>query len=304
MSVYKEEHFGIARKIVSNMTSESWEKIPHATFSYEADATELMKEYKKLNSHRSYDKITINTVVIKIICEGLIAAPKMNCTLDFNRKLVRGCLRYHDTIDISMPVLFPNGEMMTVNMHDMGNKTLLDMTAAISDTYRRAVDSDMNEAMFEVSMDNTIKALKKGKIRQTLYRLIGSKTGKHKVKTLSGKERRAYYKIPETERLTFKDIEQGTTTITNIGAIYRGQRGECFMLEIIPPQVSAFAINAVQKRPSVVTDENGNDVIEVRQILPITIAIDHRALDFGDVLPFFKRLDEIFAQPSIIHEWK
>lgn len=203
-----------------------------------------------------------------------------------------------------MPVLFPNGEMMTVNMHDMGNKTLLDMTAAISDTYRRAVDSDMNEAMFEVSMDNTIKALKKGKIRQTLYRLIGSKTGKHKVKTLSGKERRAYYKIPETERLTFKDIEQGTTTITNIGAIYRGQRGECFMLEIIPPQVSAFAINAVQKRPSVVTDENGNDVIEVRQILPITIAIDHRALDFGDVLPFFKRLDEIFAQPSIIHEWK
>lgn len=304
MAVVKKEHFGLARKIVSNMTSESWEQIPHATFSYEADVTDLMEEYKKLNLNRNLDKITINTVVLKVICEGLIAAPKMNCTLDFNRKLVRGRLDYHDTIDISMPVLFPNGEMMTVNMHDMGNKSLREMTAAIKDTYRRAADTDMNEAMFEVSMDNTMKALKKGKLLQVYHRLVGSKTGKHKIKTLTGKEKRAYYKIPETERLTFKDIEQGTTTITNIGAIYRGQKGECFMLEIIPPQVSAFAINAVQKRPTVVADENGNDKVEIRQILPITIAIDHRALDFGDILPFLKRLDEIFARPSIILEWQ
>lgn len=304
MAVVKKEHFGLARKIVSNMTSESWEQIPHATFSYEADVTELMKEYKKLNLNRNLDRITINTVVLKIICEGLIADPKMNCTLEFDRKLVRGRLDYHDTIDISMPVLFPNGEMMTVNMHDMGNKSLREMTAAIKDTYRRAVDTDMNEVMFEVSMDNTLKALKKGRLLQVYYRLVGSKTGKHRIKTLTGREKRAYYSIPETERLTFKDIEQGTTTITNIGAIYHGQKGECFMLEIIPPQVSAFAINAVQKRPTVVTDENGNDKIEVRKILPITIAIDHRALDFGDILPFLKRLDEIFAHPSVILEWE
>ena len=33
MAKVKEEHFGIARKIVSNMTSESWETIPHATLT-------------------------------------------------------------------------------------------------------------------------------------------------------------------------------------------------------------------------------------------------------------------------------
>lgn len=49
MAKVKEEHFGIARKIVSNMTSESWETIPHATLTYEADVTELFKECKKLN---------------------------------------------------------------------------------------------------------------------------------------------------------------------------------------------------------------------------------------------------------------
>ena len=53
-----------------------------------------------------------------------------------------------------------------------------------------------------------------------------------------------------------------------------------------------------------VIDENGNDTIEVRQILPLTIAFDHKALDYGDVLPFMNKLDEIFENPSIIHSWK
>ena len=91
MAKVKEEHFGIARKIVSNMTSESWETIPHATLTYEADVTELFKECKKLNEGVTdkSKKITINTVMLKIICEGLKAAPKMNTHLKFNRKLVR-----------------------------------------------------------------------------------------------------------------------------------------------------------------------------------------------------------------------
>lgn len=306
MALVKEEHFGIARKIVSNMTSESWETIPHATMTYNADVTELFKECKKLNADCTdkSKKITINTVMLKIICEGLKAAPKMNTHLKFNRKLVRGCLKYFDHIDISMPMVLPTGEMMTVNMHDMGSKTLSEMTEAINDTIRRANNSDMNEVMFEVSLDNTLNGLKEGKILQAVRRLYGSKTGKHKVKTLSGAAKKKYYSIPITERLTKHDIEQGTTTISNLGSIYREQKGECALLEIIPPQTTAFAINAAQKRPTVVTDENGNDSIEIRTILPLTIAIDHRALDYGDVVPFMRKLDEIFANPQIIQSWK
>lgn len=303
MAVYKTENFKIARKIVSNMTTESWNDIPHATMSYEADVTELLTECKKLNSI-SEEKITINTLMLKIICEGLKAAPKMNCTLDFNKKLVRGTLNYHDSIDISMPMILHTGEMMTVNMHDMGNKSLDEMTRAINDTARRANNSDMNEVMFEVSLDNTLTGLKHGKILQALRRLYGSKMpGRHQVKTLKGKAKKEYYSIPEKDRLTKHDIEQGTTTISNLGSIYRAQRGECFLLEIIPPQVSAFAVNAIQKKPIVTEDEFGSDKIEIRKILPITIAIDHRALDYGDVVPFFEKLDEIFSNPHMIFEW-
>lgn len=306
MALIKEEHFGIARKIVSNMTSESWETIPHATSVYDADVTELFNEYKKLNEGCTdkSKKITINTVMLKIICEGLKAAPKMNTHLEFNRKLVRGNLKYFDHIDISMPMILPTGEMMTVNMHDMGNKSLSEMTAAINDTAMRARGSDMNEVMFEVSLDNTLTGLKQGKILQAIRRLYGSKTGKHKVKTLSGQAKKDYYSIPTTKRLTKHDIEQGTTTISNLGSIYREQKGFCALLEIIPPQTTAFAINSAQKRAVVVTDENGNDKVEIRLIMPITIAIDHRALDYGDVVPFLKRLDDIFENPSVIQSWK
>ena len=307
MAIYKREHFGIARKIVSNMTSESWEQIPHASLSYEADATDFLVECKKLNAGvtEKSQKISINTVMIKVICEALKTAPKMNCTLDFNRHLVRGTLHYHDNIDVSMPMILKTGEMMTVNMHDMGNKTLTEMTAAINDTIRRANNSDMNEVMFEVSLDNTLTGLRQGKIKQTFTRLYGSKMpGKHHVKTLSGEAKKKYYSIPVEDRLTKHDIEQGTTTITNLGSVYREQKGLCMLLEIIPPQTTAFAINAAQKRPSVVTDENGNEKVEVRTIMPITIAFDHRSLDYGDCIPFFRKLDEIFADPTVIQSWK
>lgn len=306
MALVKEEHFGIARKIVSNMTSESWETIPHAVVTYEADVTELFKQYKKLNEGCTdkSKKITINTVMLKIICEGLKAAPKMNTHLEFNRKLVRGNLKYFDNIDISMPMVLPTGEMMTINMHDMGNKSLSAMTDDINDSIRRAKGSDMNEVMFEVSLDNTLTGLKKGKILQAIRRLYGSKTGRHKVKTLSGQAKKEYYSIPTTDRLTKHDIEQGTTTISNLGSIYREHKGICALLEIIPPQTTAFAINSAQKRPVVVTDKDGNDKIDIRLILPITIAIDHRALDYGDVVPFMKKLDTILENPSIIQDWK
>ena len=178
------------------------------------------------------------------------------------------------------------------------------MVAYIADVNRRVANTNLDEVMFDVSLDNTLTALKQGKIKQTLYRLIGSKTGKHKVKTLSGKEKSNYYKIPEKDRLTKHDIEQGTITVSNIGSVYRAQRGETCLLEIVPPQVCAIAVGAVQDKPVVVVNEAGEKEIAIRQVMPLCIAFDHRALDFGEIVPFIKRLDEIFAAPEIIHTWR
>lgn len=299
-TVIKNEHFGIARKIVSNMTAESWETIPHAVVSYEPEVTEFLKVMKEINKDATKEtKLTLNTIMLRVIVEGLKACPVLNSHIEFNRKLVRGNVKTFKEIDISMPMILKTGEMMTINMHDMHSKTMSQMRDAIADSARRANNSDLNEVMFEVSLDNTLQGLKKGKIAQTVNRLIGSKTGKHKVKTLSGKVKKEYYSIPVTDRLTKHDIEQGTITVSNLGSVCRDWNGICTILEIIPPQVCAIAIGSTQLVP--IAEETGE--VRTGYRLPLTIAFDHRALDMGDVAPFMNRLNEIFANPEIIKEW-
>ena len=98
-------------------------------------------------------------------------------------------------INISMPMILPNGKMMTVNLRDFGEKNLDEMSDYIKDVSRRAVNTNLDEAMFEVSMKDTLKEVRRGRLHKAIFRLIGSKTGKHKVKTLKGKEKRAYLAV-------------------------------------------------------------------------------------------------------------
>ncbi len=304
MTVMNTEYFGIQRKIVANMTTESWQNIPHVTYMYEPDVTSFFKEYKRLNRNRTgEDKITFNTLMLKVIAEGLKAAPIMNSHIEFDRKLVRGRIDTFSDINISMPTILPNGKMMTINLRDFGNKNLDEMTAYINDVRRRAEKTNLTEAMYSVSIDNTMKNLKKGRIFQTIGRIYGANFGKCKVSHLRGKAKREYEAIPETERLTIKDLEQGTVTVSNIGSTYLAQRGATALLEIVPPQVCAFSVGAVLDKPVVVKQNSGRKEIEARSVLPICIAFDHRALDFGETVPFMKRLDEIFENPSIIRSW-
>ncbi len=297
----KKSNFGIARKIVSNMTAQSWKEIPHAVVTYEPEVTELMKIVKEINKDATKQtKITINTVMLRIIVEGLKACPTLNAHLEFDRHLVRGTYTQFKEINISMPMMLNTGEMMTVNMHDMHKKTMSQMRDSINDKARRANNSNMNEVMYSVSLADTLKGLEHGKILQALRRLYGSKMpGKHQVKTLRGEERKKYYAIPEKDRLTRYDIEQGTITVSNLGSIYREWDGVCTLLEIVPPQVCAIAIGSVQLKP--IAEKDGS--IRTGQKMPITIAFDHKALDMSDVVPFMKKLDEIFANPEIIKEW-
>ncbi|MCM1114952.1 MAG: 2-oxo acid dehydrogenase subunit E2 [Clostridium sp.] len=299
-TVIKNEHFGIARKIVSNMTSESWETIPHAAVTYEPEVTEFLKVIKEINQDASKEtKLTLNTVMLRVIVEGLKACPILNSHIHFNRKLVRGNVQTFEEIDISMPMILKTGEMMTINMHNMHNKSMSQIRDAIADSARRANNSDMNEVMFEVSLDNTLTGLKQGKIVQTINRLVGSKTGKHKVKTLNGKAKKEYYSIPEKDRLTKHDIEQGTITVSNLGSICRDWNGVCTLLEIIPPQVCAIGIGSLQLVP--IAEADGT--VRTGTKLPLTIAFDHRALDMGDITPFINKLNEIFSNPEMIKEW-
>ncbi len=304
MKPIKETHFGIARKIVANMTTESWETIPHSTYIYEAEVTKFLDVVKKLNDSGKFPtKITINTILLKVLAEGFKAAPQLNAHIEFDRKLVRGKITQWDEIHAGMTWILPNGEMMTINLHDIGNKNLLELTEYIADTQRKINNTDFTEVMFEVSFNDTIEKLKKGHIMKAIYRLVGAKTGKHKIKTLKGQAKKDYYAIPESDRIVADDIKQGTVTISNVGSLIRGTNGRVGVLSIIPPQVFVCCIGTIMKKPVVAQDENGNDIIVVGNELPINLCFDHRAVDFGEVAPFVRKIDEIFKNPEQMLNW-
>ncbi len=304
MAVKSVTRFGIQRKIVANMTTESWQNIPHVSYQYEPDVTKFVEEFKKFTAEHQGDsgaKITFNAVLLKAFAEAIEADPVINAHMHFEKGLVRGKVTVFDNIDISVPWILPSGEMMTITMKDMGNKTLKEIAEYQADINRRLEKTNLTEALYSVSFNDTIEKLKKGHVIKALKRLFGANTNKnHKIPLLKGEAKKAYEAIPETDRITYKDLKQGTITVSNIGADTRGISGECAMLMVIPPQVCAICIGSLQRRPVVVKDEEGNEKVEIRTILPMNICFDHRALDFGDVRPFISKMEEFFQNPEMI----
>jgi pyruvate/2-oxoglutarate dehydrogenase complex dihydrolipoamide acyltransferase (E2) component len=71
------------------------------------------------------------------------------------------------------------------------------------------------------------------------------------------------------------DVQDGTFTITN-----PGQYGSMMATPVInQPQVAILDLEAVVKRPVVLTDDEGNDSIAIRPMTVLGLSWDHRALD-------------------------
>jgi len=82
-------------------------------------------------------------------------------------------------------------------------------------------------------------------------------------------------KRARARQLTADDVQGGTFTITN-----PGQYGSIMATPIINlPQVGILDLEAVVKRPVVVTDGDGNDSIAIRPMTILGLSWDHRALD-------------------------
>jgi 2-oxoglutarate dehydrogenase E2 component (dihydrolipoamide succinyltransferase) len=75
--------------------------------------------------------------------------------------------------------------------------------------------------------------------------------------------------------LTPDEVRGGTFTITN-----PGQYGALMATPVIhQPQVAILDVEAIVKRPVVVTDDHGHDAIAIRPLCVLGLSWDHRALD-------------------------
>lgn len=296
--------FDIQRKVVSHMTSESWKNIPHVSYLYEPDITDFYREYKLFTTTQKQDgkKLSWNTIILKMIAEGLKCAPELNSHIFYQHSKGEGTLRVFDEINISLPWLLPDGRMITPVILNAGSMTLQELSNAVYELREKIDNTNIDELLYQAVKTDTLKELKKFNLG-IFRRIFAAKISFHPTRGLKGKEKAAYYNIPIHRRLTDHNLTAGTVTVSNIGSLYREQKGHFGILEIIPPQILAIGLGAIQEKPGVYVEDDGQKKIGIRKVLPMCIAFDHRAIDFNTLIPFLKKLDEIFAQPSVIHSW-
>ena len=82
------------------------------------------------------------------------------------------------------------------------------------------------------------------------------------------------------------DVVSYSFTVTNTGS-----RGALFDTPIInQPQVAILGTGSVVKRPVVVADETGGDVIAVRSMVYLALTYDHRIVDGADAARFLSAM--------------
>ena len=78
------------------------------------------------------------------------------------------------------------------------------------------------------------------------------------------------------------ELSGGTFTITNTGSV-----GALFDTPIfVPPQSAILGTGAIVKRPMVIADADGNDVIAIRSMAYLAMSYDHRNIDGADASRF------------------
>jgi 2-oxoglutarate dehydrogenase E2 component (dihydrolipoamide succinyltransferase) len=104
---------------------------------------------------------------------------------------------------------------------------------------------------------------------------------------------RALASAARERRLSPADVQGATFTITN-----PGQFGAVMATPVIDqPQVAILDLEAIVKRPVVVTDEHGEDAIAIRSMTILGLSWDHRALDGAEAAQFLalvkRRLESV-----------
>lgn len=84
------------------------------------------------------------------------------------------------------------------------------------------------------------------------------------------------------KKLNPDEVQGGTFTITNPG-VFGGLYGTPIINQ---PQVAILCVGTIEKRPKVITTEDGDDVIAIRSMAYFALTYDHRIVDGADAEKF------------------
>ncbi|MDI3331760.1 MAG: 2-oxoglutarate dehydrogenase, E2 component, dihydrolipoamide succinyltransferase [Micrococcus sp.] len=94
------------------------------------------------------------------------------------------------------------------------------------------------------------------------------------------------------------ELSGGTFSITNFGSV-----GALFDTPIInQPNVAILGVGTIVKRPMVITDQDGNDVIAVRHMMYLSLTYDHRLVDGADAGRFLQTVKARLEEAEFANE--
>lgn len=293
------KHFGLRARVSGYILTKAQQNIPTCGYNYEADITKFWEEFQELKSTCGYH-ISFNILMIKVLTEGLKVAPKLNAHIKYNSTSSCGTLIMKKHIDVAMPVVLENGETFPLKVRETENKSLKELSEQVDNLMERLKKTDIDKVMFEVIAQRTVGLMLSGAVIPTIAQTVTGYVGKHKV---ASPKDHFYRNKRDGSILLMEELNEGSVCLTNWGPLYDGLNGNVTYTPLLYPQTFLMAMGGVRDTDYAFKNEQGAVDIGTKKLLPITLMFDHRIGGFNDVMPFIKKLDEIFANPEIIKEW-
>lgn len=302
------EYMSIRDKMMSNVLVNSQKEIPGVACTYEADVTKLLEEFKKLKTQCGYE-LTFNTLMMKILVEGLKEAPRLNAHFKYNHRATSGQLIIKKHIDVSMAVCLKNGKTFQVKVKQLEDKSLEETSFLAEDAKRRIYNTRLGSVMFEISRQRLVGEISRGRFVSPFLQFVGACFGKGKNVDLRTTVEALFIK-PKKQKshkpydgLRRDELNEGTVCFTNWGPLYDNMNTTITYIPPLYPQVFLFGMGRVKNTEYVYKDKDGNLQLGTKKVLPLTLVFDHKIGGAADLVPFIKKLDEIFEKPEIIFSW-
>ena len=295
----KVEYFGEVKKKCNGYVLSSATTQPATSYHYDVDVTKIWEEYKVLKAECGYP-ISFNTIIMRSMIEGLKAAPRLNAHIDFKPFSVSGRMVIFKHINIAVPVVLDSGETFPVNVLCAEEKSLKELHEEIADVVTRMRTTNIKRTYTDLVLRRGIAFMLTGKIFRATAMTIKGAFGKSQMGKITD-----LFNRPEKEdnALIPEHVGEGTVCFSNWGSLSEKVVGYSTQAPLLYPQVFMMGIGTVEDKEFVFKNSKGEIDLGTKKVMPVTLTFDHRIGALNDVVPFMKKLDEIFENPEIIKEW-
>ncbi|MDQ0338552.1 pyruvate dehydrogenase E2 component (dihydrolipoamide acetyltransferase) [Caldalkalibacillus uzonensis] len=98
------------------------------------------------------------------------------------------------------------------------------------------------------------------------------------------------------QKLTLREMQGGTFTISNIGSI-----GGMWATPLIqPPQVAILGVHKIYKKPVVKEDPLEGDQVVIRRVIGVSLSFDHRIIDGAQSARFMQDVIKYIESPHLL----